>query len=56
MEKKEKETRRRLIRKGSNTMEIRVRTTEEVLKLIKWRHRKRSTMNRTPMMMIKAGR
>ena len=40
------------MRNGSNTVEIRVKTTEEVLKLIKPRYRNRSTVNRAALTMI----
>ena len=44
------------MRKESNTVEMRVKTTEEVLKLIKRRYRDRSTMNRTPITKIQVDR
>ena len=40
------------MRKGGSMVEMRVKTTKEVLKLIKQRYRDRCAMNRTPMTMI----
>ena len=44
------------MRKGSNTVEMRVKTTKEVLKLIKRRYMDRSTTSRAVVTMIQANR
>ena len=40
------------MRKRGSTVEMRVKTMEDVLKLIKQRYRDRCATNRTPMTMI----
>jgi len=44
------------MRKGSNTVEMGVKTMDEVPKLIKRSYRDRSTMNRAAVTMIQANR
>lgn len=44
------------MREESNSVEMRVRTTQEMLKLIRRRHSDRGTMNRKPITMISAER
>lgn len=44
------------MREGSNSVEMRVRATQEMLKLIRRRHSDRGTMNRTPITMMSADR